>query len=310
MKKKYTYSFIIPHKNRPELLNRCLDSIPMRDDIQIIVVDDNSDYDKKPSVGRKDVQIVMLNSEQSKGAGRARNIGMGYAKGKWLLFADADDYYNQNFLKILDNYVAGDEDAIFFNAEYRDGDTGKKLKSLHFMNEIAQYNGTHASLETIRFHHNVPWTKMVARDFLNKNNIYFEETPNGNDILFSIFVGYLGNKFKVEKTPLYVYLKNSGSLVTDRVFDTEKKLCRIIHTVKRNSFYSFINHSEWKVSIVNQILYEIKLSRISDVVKFLLAIANKIVYIHKSRKEWVQLLDNSRVRYNYYMNNLNNNINR
>ena len=42
----YNYSIIIPHKNIPELLQRCLDSIPKREDIQIIVVDDNSDTNK------------------------------------------------------------------------------------------------------------------------------------------------------------------------------------------------------------------------------------------------------------------------
>ena len=40
------YSVIIPHKNTPELLQRCLASIPKRVDIQVIVVDDNSDLDK------------------------------------------------------------------------------------------------------------------------------------------------------------------------------------------------------------------------------------------------------------------------
>ena len=36
-------SIVIPHKNIPELLARCLRSIPERDDIQVIVVDDCSD---------------------------------------------------------------------------------------------------------------------------------------------------------------------------------------------------------------------------------------------------------------------------
>ena len=37
------YSIIIPHKNSADLLQYCLNSIPLRDDIQVIVVDDNSD---------------------------------------------------------------------------------------------------------------------------------------------------------------------------------------------------------------------------------------------------------------------------
>lgn len=39
----YRYTIIIPHKNIPMLLQRMLDSIPQREDLQVIIVDDNSD---------------------------------------------------------------------------------------------------------------------------------------------------------------------------------------------------------------------------------------------------------------------------
>jgi glycosyltransferase involved in cell wall biosynthesis len=52
------YSFIIPHHNSPKLLERCLNSIPQRDDIEIIVVDDNSDKEKKAYSDRRDVRII------------------------------------------------------------------------------------------------------------------------------------------------------------------------------------------------------------------------------------------------------------
>lgn len=35
MSKEFNYSFIIPHKNCPDLLQRCVDSIPERDDVSI-----------------------------------------------------------------------------------------------------------------------------------------------------------------------------------------------------------------------------------------------------------------------------------
>ena len=40
----YHYSIIIPHKNTPRLLERCLCSIPTWDEIQIIIIDDNSNW--------------------------------------------------------------------------------------------------------------------------------------------------------------------------------------------------------------------------------------------------------------------------
>ena len=41
IKSMVLYSIIIPTKNIPNLLHRCLNSIPTREDIQVIVVDDN-----------------------------------------------------------------------------------------------------------------------------------------------------------------------------------------------------------------------------------------------------------------------------
>lgn len=95
-KEEIVYSIIIPHKNIPDLLRRCLDSIPQRPDIQIIVVDDNSCSDKVdfahfPGREREGVEIVY--TREGLGAGYARNVGLRHAKGRWLLFADADDYF-------------------------------------------------------------------------------------------------------------------------------------------------------------------------------------------------------------------------
>ena len=51
------FSIIIPHKDIPDLLMRCLSSIPVSEDIQVIVVDDNSAdadtyLDKYPELSR------------------------------------------------------------------------------------------------------------------------------------------------------------------------------------------------------------------------------------------------------------------
>ena len=98
------YSIIIPHKNIPQLLQRCLDSIPRREDIQIIVIDDNSspeivDFAHFPGRERDDVEIVF--TREGRGAGYARNEGLKRAKGKWLLFADTDDFFLPDFLKFV-----------------------------------------------------------------------------------------------------------------------------------------------------------------------------------------------------------------
>ena len=57
------YTIIIPHKNIPNLLERLLNSIPCRDDLEIIVVDDNSsdeivDFNNFPFEGRTNYHVI------------------------------------------------------------------------------------------------------------------------------------------------------------------------------------------------------------------------------------------------------------
>ena len=102
------YSIIIPHKNTPNYLLRCLDSIPLRDDVQVIVVDDNSnpekvDFDHFPQWKGKHYEYYL--TKEGRGAGFARNIGLEHAVGKWLLFADADDFFAVDFCIFSYNFI-------------------------------------------------------------------------------------------------------------------------------------------------------------------------------------------------------------
>lgn len=104
----YHYSIIIPHKNTPRLLERCLCSIPTWDEIQIIIIDDNSnsesvDFSHFPGNGRKNTEILF--TKEGKGAGYARNIGLSHARGKWIIFADADDFFTADCFTILNEYM-------------------------------------------------------------------------------------------------------------------------------------------------------------------------------------------------------------
>ena len=74
------YSVIIPHKDIPDLLDRLLHSIPKREDVEIFVVDDNSD--PKIMAGYKELEGVNYRyTHESCGAGYARNLALREARG-------------------------------------------------------------------------------------------------------------------------------------------------------------------------------------------------------------------------------------
>ena len=162
MEKEIVYSIIIPHKNIPLLLQRCLDSIPQREDIQIIVVDDNSssdivDFSNFP--GRNKVGVEIILTKEGKGAGYARNCGLKHVRGEWLIFADADDFFLRDFLDVLDAYRNTDYDLIVFRAESVDSDTLAPVISRQNNYEKIAEN---MDLEILKYRNDVPWAKMSS----------------------------------------------------------------------------------------------------------------------------------------------------
>ena len=101
---KMLFSIRIPHYDIPDLLMRCLKSIPVSKEIQVIVVDDNSPHadtylERYPELSRPYLEFIR--TTKGGGAGYARNVGLDHAKGQWLLFADADDFFVEDiYIKI------------------------------------------------------------------------------------------------------------------------------------------------------------------------------------------------------------------
>ena len=88
-------SIIIPHFNRPALLQQAIDSVKAQTypDWEILVVDDKSDnrvYSDLQTLASEKIQIFQRRDEP-KGPSACRNIGAEKAKGKYLIFLDSDD---------------------------------------------------------------------------------------------------------------------------------------------------------------------------------------------------------------------------
>jgi len=241
--KKINYSIIIPHKNIPELLQRCLDSIPRREDIQIIVVDDNSDPDKvdfKNFPGLSDPFIEVVFTKEGKGAGYARNIGLTKAIGEWLLFADADDFYNYCINDILDEYVNSDADIIFFKHNSLDSASYTTTYRTTFQNTFIDYWFT---LEVqkkadilLRYKHTSVCAKFFKKSFIDRNSILFDEVYISNDVTFAYLAGFYAHSIYADSRALYCATVRQGSIRRSRK-NIEKQLDSFYVGAKRYRFF-------------------------------------------------------------------------
>lgn len=246
------FSFIIPHKNICALLTRCLASIPRREDIEIIVVDDNSDpskvsFDEFP--GRADSTVQLVFTKEGKGAGYARNVGIKKAQGRWLLFADADDFYNPGCLEWMDTYKDAKEDIIYFdyNTVYSDTLCATSPRTPTYRHYLINEDE-----EGLRYASDTPWPKMIKRSLVEKYALQFDETRVGNDLMFSAKAGHFAHSIAICKQPIYCSTIRPDSLWYGVTYENllirievACRYTRFVEDLKRSRFriysYGFVN---------------------------------------------------------------------
>lgn len=238
------YTIIIPHHNIPELLDRCLSSIPRRDDVQIIVVDDCSRKELLPAiheVEKKFPGVVFVYDKKGGGGGHARNVGLTYAQGKYIMFADADDFFNDCFNAILDDFIGAEEDLIFFKGNSVDTDSYAPAHRADHLNEFvdAHLRGEDINGNLLRYKFGEPWARMVKSSVIFDNDICFDETMIHNDTTYAYLVGYYGKTFRVDTRPLYCVTVRSGS-VSVRTDDSRIKT-RVSVFARAEQFYKTHN---------------------------------------------------------------------
>lgn len=207
------YSILIPHKNIPELLQRCLDSIPVRDDIQVIVVDDNSDprivnFKQFPKWRGKNYISIM--SKTNLFAGGARNEGLKYAKGEWITCLDADDILTEKANEIFSKYQDNNSDVILLGIESRDCTTLMLAQDEHWYMQIMHMN-IDPKIKMLEL--TTSCAKFIKLSLIVQNSISFSSDKHHNDTLFFTKVA-IASKF-IESHPedlFYVWARRDGSL--------------------------------------------------------------------------------------------------
>lgn len=214
-----TYSIIIPHKNTPELLQYCLNSIPIRNDVQVIVVDDNStndkvDFEHFPHWNGGCFDLIL--TKEGKGAGYARNVGLKHAYGKWVLFLDADDYFLPSIDAILDYEIETDADIIFYRPQaVMLNDKGSLSRRADMYNSIIDRYLASGDETELRCRYFSPVSKFVNRKIIESNCIRFDEIPYSNDNLFSVKIGVNANRILVREKSFYCITESEDTLTSN-----------------------------------------------------------------------------------------------
>lgn len=217
----YKCSIIIPHFNSSETLETLLKTIPDNKEIEVIIVDDKSTHEhieviQNMRISKEYREFTFLTNETKiKSAGTCRNIGIEYATGKWIFFADADDYFHDNFYERIGKYLDSENDVIFFSPTSIYLDTKEEAnRHIQYQNIILNYLNNRSIKNSLylKYHMYPPWLKLIKAELIHNNQIKFDEIIASNDVLFSTKVGFYMQKFIVSGENIYMVTRNKGSL--------------------------------------------------------------------------------------------------
>lgn len=226
-------SVIIPVYNSETFLDECLSSIAgqRNRNFEAIMVNDGS-TDSSADICRRyaeeDSRFILIEKENG-GVSSARNAGLEAAKGRYILFADSDDYMSEDYLSLNGEEMKYDIIQKSFTEVFHDGTSRphciRREISIFSREDIFR---TFAAKKT-----NAIWNKIFSSGVIG--SCRFDETLHiGEDLIFFITVMQNAESYRFSATGQYFYRIHAASAMqkmeTDvsRVIDSNLSLARHI----------------------------------------------------------------------------------
>ena len=261
-------SIIIPMYGVEKYLRRCLDSVLNQTftDWQAICVNDGSP-DKSGEIAReyakKDKRIIVVDKENG-GLSDARNAGMPYASGEYVLYIDSDDFIHPQTLEIAYSLAQRDgSDIVSFTYDrfsqeqqennklpksvYKtyDVDKIKSCKTNCLYKYTTERNHDLWSLgKKWRVKHCQVWKNLYRRELIA--DIPFIKGLILEDMPWWLTVLLQRPRATIIKTPLYFYMFNGESILNS---NKEFNIAKAIATGLKNAFALYsknANESEFR----------------------------------------------------------------
>lgn len=280
-------SVIIPVYNSEKYLCRCLDSVIEQSlkDIEIICINDGSTDNSLyllQKYSKQDDRLKIYNQE-NQGAGAARNKGMKLAAGKYIAFADPDDFYPDkdvlsDLYRAIENNkvnIAGGGLIEFLpDLRYRKEYAEQELKTFK-KDCIVKYSDYQYDYFFQRF--------IYSRKFLIQHEIEFPLYRRQQDIVFFVKAMIKAKKFYALKRTSYCYrvdykLKLRSKQEMAETVEVTQALLHMCREYKLRKLYNRIL-KRYIFQKIEQILVEIGLSKIQYMLhKYIFQLRFKIFF--------------------------------
>jgi len=218
-------SVITPNYNAADFLERCVLSVAGQgiESLEHIIIDDGSSDNSKEILEKlvQDHGHLKVVYQKNQGAGVARNFGINEARGRFISFLDADDYWLENKLKSQISFMESKDIAFSYGDYFIESNESKRRKfiapeSLNFKDLL-----TDCPIGCLT----------VCYDTDKIGKCYMPEVRRGQD--WALWLLILKKGIVAEKYPgLYAtYTVNSESLSSNKI-----KKAKNIYNIYRSVF--------------------------------------------------------------------------
>lgn len=234
-------------------LRECLNSILGQSikEMELICVDDAScdgTTDILKCYEETDKRVKVIRNSENRGAGASRNIGFLAAKGKYVIFLDADDYYEWDMLSQAytraDSY--GADICIFKENSFFDNHNGERTfgeypyvqQTLNKLEKKGCFSPKEINDVLYNLWNGWAWDKLFRRDFIERKNLKFQEIKTSNDAYFVHSAMASAEKITyIDKIYVHHRIDVSSSLSNRRDYSWE---CCYLYLQKLRSY--LVNH--------------------------------------------------------------------
>lgn len=228
-------SIIIPIYNVEKYIERCLLSVfnQTYTNIEIILVNDCSPDNSMSCVSDllsfrfNENRVKIFTHENNQGLSVARNTGIGMAVGDYLYFLDSDDEITLDCIETLVKNCDG-EDFVFAGFFKNDG----SLFCQNFENKLED-----DAIKDAYFRgkiYDMACNKLVKRDFVVKNELYFKPRLLHEDVLWTYNCCMAASSIRSLEKPTYIYHIIEGSLNTNFTVRNYESLVVLYSEIKED----------------------------------------------------------------------------
>lgn len=220
-------SIIIPVYNVAQYIEECLNSVIAQTymgDMECLIVDDCGTDDSIAIAKRiiqdyqGNIKFQILHHEHNRGLSAARNTGIEASTGDYLYFLDSDDSIIPECLELMVDTLKN-----YPRAEIVQAGATSTNKSCGFDMEsksLPVYSCDKYWIKCNMLKRNMipvtAWNKLIRRDFLIRNNLFFKEGILHEDEHWNFFVSKRLTQLAICHHNTYKYNVRNGSIITTK----------------------------------------------------------------------------------------------